>query len=79
MITLPRCSCADRSIGDSVFTCPECVGVALRAMDGQGVDQHELFEYVDSTCSVSAMDEDEDGLVPIREILESLSSQGLPF
>ena len=78
MITVPKCSCSERSVGDSVFTCPECIRAALRAMDGERVDQHELFAHVDSTGSVSVMDEDEDGLVPINAILPVVLD-GLPF
>jgi len=37
---------------------------AIQFWDGEGVDQHEMFDQVDSRGSVSALDEDEDGLTP---------------
>ena len=79
MITAPKCICCQKSDAWRTFTCPECVRAALKAMDGERVDQHELFVHVDRPSSVSAVDEDEDGLVPISKVLESLGHQGLPF
>ncbi len=79
MISLPKCGCVDRSVGDSVFTCPECVGAALRAMDGERVDQCEMFEYVDSTGSVSALSRSRSELTHIADVLESVVPDGLPF
>jgi len=78
-LSLPKCGCSERSRGDRVFTCPECVGAALRWWDGERVDQTELFDDIDTTGSVSALDEDEDGLVHISKVLEALGDQGLPF
>ena len=48
-------------------------------MDGERVDQRELFDKIDTTGSVSALNEDEDGLVHISKVLEALGDQGLPF
>ena len=58
--------------------CPVCITAALRFYDGERVDQHELFEYVDSRGSVSALDEDEDGLVHISKVIEVVVDD-LPF
>ena len=63
---------------DRVFTCPICIAAAIKYLDGERVDQYELFDYVDSSGSVSALNEDEDGLVPIADVLRSLSDD-LPF
>ena len=79
MIVAPSCSCSERSVGDRVFTCPICVAAALEAFAGGALDQHELFDEVDVLGSVSALDEDEDGLVHISKVLEALGDQGLPF
>jgi len=62
-----------------VFTCPECVGAALLAMEGHGVDQHELFSEVDTTGSVSALSRAGGQLVHISEVIESVVPDGLPF
>ena len=78
MIDLLKCSCSERSSAGQVFTCPECVRAALQFMAGHALDQHELFDEVDTTGSVSALDEDEDGLVPIASILEVVLDD-LPF
>ena len=80
MISPPLCDCAERSFGASVFTCPECVGAALRAMDGEAVDQREMFEYLDTHGSVSALSRGRGELTPIAEVLRSLAvADGLPF
>ena len=81
MITRPKCGCAAKSIWeDRVFTCPICIRAALQFWDGEGVDQYELFEYLDKESSVSALDEDEDTLTPIAEVLRSLAVlDDLPF
>ena len=55
------------------------MGFIIRYADGERVDQHELFEYLDSTGSVRALDEDEDGLVHISEIIPEVIEDGLPF
>jgi len=80
VISVPKCGCSERSSAGQVFTCPECVRAALLCMDGHRVDQGEMFDDLDSRGSVSALDEDEDGLVPIQEVLRSLQAlDDLPF
>jgi len=80
MISVPKCGCAEKSSSDRVFTCPECVGAALRAMAGEAVDQHELFDYLDSSGSMSDLSRAEAELTPIAEVLRSLAeADGLPF
>jgi len=78
MLSLPKCGCAERSKGFTVRTCPECVGVALRFLDGEALDQYELFEYVDSRVSVSALSRSRSELTPIADVLRSLAND-LPF
>ena len=80
-LSLPKCGCSDRSLDGRVFTCPVCCSAALRFHSGEGVDQHELFEYLDSNRSVRAMDEDEDtgGLVHVSRILSEIVVDDLPF
>ncbi len=78
-LSLPKCSCSERSRDGQVFTCPECVRAALRFWDGERVDQAELFDEVDTTGSVSALDEDEDGLVHISKVVEVIYLDDLPF
>jgi len=78
MISPPSCSCSSRSYGDRVFTCPECVGFALDMMNGYRVDQGELFEYLDSTGSVSALSRSRSELIPIAKVLEVVLDD-LPF
>ena len=80
MISVPKCGCSERSVDGQVFTCPECVRAALLFMDGYRVAQGEIFDEVDTLGSVSALDEDEDGLTSIQEVLRSLEVlDGLPF
>ncbi len=75
----PKCSCSDRSRGSRVFTCPICCRAALRAWAGEVVDQHELFDHVDRSSSVSAP-RSEAELTPIADVLRSLAvADGLPF
>jgi len=78
MITLPKCRCSEKSIDGRCFTCPDCIGAAIRYWDGEGVDQHEMFEYVDTPGSVSAMGRGRGQLTPIADVLRSGSSD-LPF
>jgi len=78
-LSLPKCGCSSRSTSDRVFTCPVCLGAAIRYWDGDRVDQRELFGEFDTTGSVSALNEDEDGPVHISKVLEALGDQGLPF
>ena len=54
-----------------VFTCPECMGAAVRRFEGEALDQGELFSEVDSTGSMSALSRGRGGLVPIQEVLRS--------
>ena len=57
-----------------------CIAAALRFHDGEGVDQYELFEYLDETRSVSDAGEGEGELTHISKILPSvLSADDLPF
>ena len=80
MISLPKCGCAERSTVSQVFTCPECVSAALRAMDGEALDQYELFAQVDRQSSMSALSREEGQLTPIADVLRSLAvADGLPF
>ena len=51
---------------------------AIQFWDGEGVDQHEMFEYVDTTGSVSALSRGRGELTPIADVLRSLSDD-LPF
>ncbi len=78
-LSLPKCSCSDRSRDGQVFTCPECIRAAIRFWDGEGVDQLELFAQVDSIGSVSALSRAGGQLVHISEIVESVIPDGLPF
>ncbi len=78
MISPPKCGCSERSSDDQVFTCPECMGFIIRFADGERVDQHELFEYLDSTGSVSALSRSRGGLTPIKQVLEVVLDD-LPF
>jgi len=54
---------------------------AIQFWDGEGVDQHEMFDQVDSRGSVSALDEDEDGLTLVRNIVKfpEIVVDDLPF
>ena len=80
MLSLPKCSCSERSTGDRVFTCPICCSAALRYFEGERVDQGELFAHVDRVGSVSASGRGRGGLVPIADVLEaSRVLDGLPF
>ena len=80
VISLPKCGCSERSSEDRVFTCPVCVGAALRYWDGEGVDQYELFEYVDSQSSMRGLTRDEGCLTHISEVLRSsVGAEDLPF
>ena len=78
MISLPKCGCSVRSSETRVFTCPVCCGAAFRYWDGEGVDQYELFEYVDSRGSVSALSRGRGELTPIADVLEVVLDD-LPF
>ena len=78
MISVPTCRCSERSRAGQVFTCPECMRAALLFHAGERVDQHEMFDYLDTTGSMSALDEDEDGLVHIASVLEVVLDD-LPF
>ena len=78
MLSLPKCICVELSREGVTRTCPECCKAALAFWAGERVDQHELFEYLDSPCSVSALLETETGLVPIQEVLEVVLDD-LPF
>ena len=51
---------------------------ALQFWDGEGVDQYELFEYVDKEGSVSALSRGRGGLTPIADVLEVVLDD-LPF
>jgi len=78
-VSLPKCGCSERSSEGQVFTCPECCRAALRMMDGERVDQGELFEYVDKDVSMSGKGTGT-GLIHISDVLRSWSSdQDLPF
>ena len=79
--SLPSCSCSERSVAERVFTCSVCVRAALRYWDGERVDQGELFEYVDSTRSVSALFRSRGELTPIASVLRSpgVVPDDLPF
>ena len=81
MLSLPNCRCAELSIGDSVFTCPECVAAAIRFMGGERVDQAELFSEIDSTSSVSGLPRPRSKLTHISEVLRPYvqPDDGLPF
>ena len=80
MISLPECGCSARSEDGRVYTCPVCISAALRFWDGEGVDQYELFEQVDSLGSVSALSRGRGELTPIADVLRSLAdADGLPF
>ena len=80
MISVPKCGCSERSCDGQVFTCPECVRAALFFMDGYRLAQGEIFCEVDTLGSVSALDEDEDGLTPIADVLRSFEVlDDLPF
>ncbi len=74
----PKCRCAELSTQDSVLTCPECIAAALRWGPLGGLAQLSLFAEVDTTGSVSAVDEDEDGLTHISRIVPVVLD-GLPF
>ena len=80
MISPPKCGCAGRSEDGRVFTCPECMGFIIRFADGERVDQHELFDYVDSTGSVRASSRAGGQLVHISRVLRgSAGADSLPF
>ena len=80
MISLPKCGCSEASIGDVVRTCPVCCAAALRYWDGEGVDQYEMFEYVDKESSMRGLTRDEGDLTHISSVLRSLAeADGLPF
>ena len=80
VFSLPKCSCSERSVDGRVFTCPECCRAALRRWDGERVDQHEMFEYLDNRVSMSAVDEDEGGLTHISKVLKGLAeADPFPF
>ena len=80
MLTPPKCSCAVLLIGDSVFTCPECVGAAIRFRSGERVDQAELFEYLDRDSSMRGLARGSGDLIHISEVLSPyLEEDGLPF
>ena len=81
MISLPNCLCSERSREGQVFTCPECVRAALQFWDGEGVDQYEMFGYLDSSGSVSALSRSRRGLTHISEIAKvpEIVVDDLPF
>ena len=80
MISVPKCSCSERSSDGQVFTCPECMRAALQFWDGEGVDQYEIFDDLDTLGSVSALSRSRSELTPIADVLRSLSeADGLPF
>ena len=81
MISLPKCSCSARSVDGRCFTCPECIAAASGFWAGQGVDQFELFEYLDSSGSVSALSRESSGLTRISEIKKfpEIVVDDLPF
>ena len=52
----------------------------MRWWDGEGVDQHEMFEDIDSQSSVRGLTRDEGRLTHISEVLARLrQADGLPF
>ena len=49
-------------------------------MDGAGVDQHEMFEYLDGTSSMRGLARGEGGLTHISSVLRSsVGAEDLPF
>ena len=78
MITPPKCFCSERSQEGRVFTCPECVGAALLGMEGHALDQHELFDEVDSTGSMRGLPRAEGQLTHVSSIVPVVLD-GLPF
>ena len=50
---------------------------AIQFWDGEGVDQHEMFEYLDTTGSMSALSRSRSELTHIADVLSSLDE--LPF
>jgi len=80
VISLPNCSCSRRSSEGQVFTCPECMRAAIQFWDGEGVDQTEMFDDLDTLGSVSALSRSRSELTPIASVLRSLAElDGLPF
>ena len=80
MISLPKCGCSAKSVGDRTFTCSVCIAAANRFWDGEGVDQFELFEYLDRQSSMSGLTRDESDLTYISSVLRSLAeADDLPF
>jgi len=78
-VSPPKCSCSERSSDGHVFTCPECCRAALRMMDGERVDQWELFAYVDKDVSMSGIGTGT-GLTHISDVLRSsFGGEDLPF
>ena len=74
---VPSCDCARRSSCYRVYTCPVCVGKALVMMDRE-VAQLEMFPYIDSGSSVSALSRGRGELTPIADVLEGVLDD-LPF
>ena len=80
MISLPECSCSSRSSEGQVFTCPQCMRAAIQFWDGEGVDQYEIFDEVDTLGSVSALSRGRGELTAIADVLSSLQqADELPF
>ena len=52
---------------------------AIQFWDGQGVDQYELFDEVDSPGSVSALSRGRGELTHIARVLEIVVPDDLPF
>ena len=67
----PGCSCAERSNGAVISTCPQCCSAAIRRFLSPGVDNRELFAEVDSRVSVSGVGEGEDSIVALSKWFEA--------
>ena len=79
-MSLPKCGCLERCTDRRVFTCPECVGAALRWWDGERVDQGELFSDIDTPGSVSGLTRTRSELTHISSVLRPyIEDDGLPF
>ena len=60
--------------------CPKCIAAAVRFHVGERVDQFEMFEYVDSTSSMSALGRGRGELTHISKVLSSaFGADDLPF
>jgi len=80
-VSLPNCSCSERSSDGQVFTCRICCLAAVRMMEGERVDQGELFTHLDGKLSVSDLGTGT-GLTHISDVLRSSDqfwAEDLPF